>query len=328
MFSSAALFGRLVGLCLLMATLRWRHRRPICSERHSFRAESPVGGSGTILDASTTSWTRTSTPTTRTTTSPAVKIFGSPRTSASRPPRTPSLAALVGEVPLHVFADLLKEKSTTLPPPPPRPPLTAAEERRVVYYLGDELGKATHQHPVVVRYSTKTSVNARQGWEFPLTADQWVTYFVGLPHQSIRSIYGEPFRKLLKKIFGTGENGYKDKLFLQSFGDVVPVRERRLVNPRACWDGNGPIRIFPNVFQKVSKRVRTMTMVVVSLHTQCLDECGDFGKIWEVSGKHSGGVLWTCFDPRLAPTATVSRRAGFWGSRRKPGITTTRPIAK
>ena len=44
-----------------------------------------------------------------------------------------------------------------------------------------------------------------------------------------------------------------------------------------------------------------MAIVVVSLHTQSLslDECGDFGKIWKVFGKHLGGVLSTCFDPRF-----------------------------
>ena len=41
-----------------------------------------------------------------------------------------------------------------------------------------------------------------------------------------------------------------------------------------------------------------MTMVVVSLHTQCLDECGDFGKIWKVVGEDLGEVISACSGPR------------------------------
>ena len=42
-----------------------------------------------------------------------------------------------------------------------------------------------------------------------------------------------------------------------------------------------------------------MVQECMSLHTKCPDECGDFGKIWKVFGKHLGGVLIsTCFDPR------------------------------
>ena len=46
-----------------------------------------------------------------------------------------------------------------------------------------------------------------------------------------------------------------------------------------------------------------MTMVVVSLHTQCLDECGDFRKIWKVFGDCLGAVISTCSDPRKAAEA-------------------------
>ena len=41
-----------------------------------------------------------------------------------------------------------------------------------------------------------------------------------------------------------------------------------------------------------------MTMAVVSLHTQCLGQYGDSGKIWEVFGDCLGGVLSTCSGPR------------------------------
>ena len=39
-------------------------------------------------------------------------------------------------------------------------------------------------------------------------------------------------------------------------------------------------------------------MVVVSLNTHCLGECGDLGKFWEVFGNWLGGVISTCSDPR------------------------------
>ena len=65
------------------------------------------------------------------------------------------------------------------------------------------------------------------------------------------------------------------------------------------WGGNGSIRIFPNVFSEKFPSVSWYSHGRgVTIHTQCLDECGDFGKIWEVVGKHLGGVLSTCLDPR------------------------------
>ena len=43
-------------------------------------------------------------------------------------------------------------------------------------------------------------------------------------------------------------------------------------------------------------------MVVVSLHTQCLRERGDVGKIWKVFGNCLVGVISTCSGPRKEPS--------------------------
>ena len=58
-----------------------------------------------------------------------------------------------------------------------------------------------------------------------------------------------------------------------------------------------------------------MAIVVVSLHTQCRDEYGDFGKIWKVFGKHLGGVLSTCFDPRTVSQNQIACYGVRWTGR-------------
>ena len=95
-----------------------------------------------------------------------------------------------------------------------------------------------------------------------------------------------------KKLLLNGGSG--DTLWTESFAPGHSAPAEGLLGRERRADKNLS-KCFPKGFQTCQR----MTMVVVSLHTQCLDGCGDFGSIWKVVGEDLGEVISTCSDPRF-----------------------------